>query len=295
MKKNINFKYKLGMRAVKTALAVMISLYLSYIFKLYTPVFTTIAAITSMKASIAESLTDTKKRMFTSVFGVILGYLMSLINTPKYIEPIIAAFGILIVIYLLIVVDMKDMSLLSCIVFVASYTSSTNKLLYAFNRVIGTFIGIIVGVLINYLIYSPNVIENFTNSAKIAYRCAYKSLREIIVYKNSGLDEFNKAYDDVISFYDILVSEVKTPFHHDMDISREEDIMECLDDISVRLSVINKMDRNNLLPEIKDELSTRFKYSDIYTKASYDAIDEVYNYHVEYILRYIDKLKILLQ
>ena len=152
IKNKLDYKYRIGMRAFKTALAVVIGLYLSYLLNLDSPIFVSIAAVSSMKPSMSESLQDTKKRAFTCVFGVILGYLSSIISVPEFVEPLIAGLGILITIYILVVFKMKDMTQLSCIVFVASFSSNSDKFYYATNRIIGTFVGIIVGVLVNYFI-----------------------------------------------------------------------------------------------------------------------------------------------
>ena len=82
IKNKIDYKYRIGMRAIKTALAVLIGLYISYLLNLNSPIFVSIAAVSSMKPSMSESLDDMKKRLFTAVIGVIIGYLASKISLP---------------------------------------------------------------------------------------------------------------------------------------------------------------------------------------------------------------------
>lgn len=170
IKNKIDYKYRIGMRTLKTALAVVIGLYISYLLDLDSAIFVSIAAVSTMKPSMSESLEDFKKRLFTCVFGVMVGYFFSKISVVEYLEPLIAGLGILLTIYILVVVKMKDMTQLSCIVFVASFCSNSDKFYYATNRIIGTVIGIIVGVLVNYFISSPNVWEDF-------YSCSEKLLQ----------------------------------------------------------------------------------------------------------------------
>lgn len=157
IKNKFDYKYRIGMRAIKTALAVVIGLFISDFFKLNSQIFVAIAAVSSMKPSMSESLDDMKKRLFTAVIGVIIGYLASKISLPLLLEPLIAGLGVLIIIYILAILKMRDMTQLSCIVFVASFCSDSDKVVYAFNRILGTVIGVLVGVLVNYYISSPNI------------------------------------------------------------------------------------------------------------------------------------------
>lgn len=290
--KNLNYKYRIGMRAIKTALAVTIGLYVSQLLKINSPIFVSIASVSTMKASLYESLSDTKKRLFTCIFGVILGYLSSKISVPRYFEPVIAGLGILIIIYILVVFDMKKMTQLSCIVFVASFTSES-KLIYAVNRIIGTVIGVGVGVMVNYFISSPNVYRQFIESVKKSYRSANRAFKALIVDNELDFSEFNADYKKTTEFYDLLKKEVKTPFINGIDISDEKKMMSILDSISVRFEIIKNFKGENLNENVVTKLNKRYNVD----KKSTDSLSEserVDNYHIESILKYFDDLNILI-
>lgn len=289
----INYNYRIGMRAIKTALAVVIGLYVSQLLNLNSPIFVSIAAVSTMKPSLSESLTDTKKRLFTCVFGVLLGYLSSKLSLPYIFEPLIAGLCIILTIYILVVLDMKEMTQLSCIVFVASFAAES-KLVYAINRILGTFVGIVVGVLVNYFISSPNVYKDFFESIKKTYRCANRTLRALIVNEESDLSEFNADYKNSITLYNLLKKEVKTPFHHDISIAMEKKMMSLLDSISVRLEVITNMKSEKLNPKVVDELQKRYNLDRESNINDLSEIDLVNNYHIESILKYLDELKELI-
>ncbi|MBU5668554.1 FUSC family protein [Peptoniphilus sp. MSJ-1] len=303
LKKRFNYKYRIGMRAIKTALAVVVGLYISELLNLDSPIFVSIAAVSSMKPSISESLQDTRKRLFTSVFGVILGYLSSKISVPLFVEPLIAGIGILITIYILSVVKMRDMTQLSCIVFVASFCSDSDKAVYAFNRVIGTFIGILVAVLVNYLVSSPDIWNDFLAASKKAYINANRALKSILVDESDGLAEFNENLESCNTLYKLLLEEVKTPFHHEHSLVKEKEIMSLLESISVRLEVVNNMSAKILKNEIIEEIEDRYGNEDaeeiedrFYLDNGFRTpteVDSVYNYHIKYILKYLDELKVL--
>ena len=110
---------RIGLRSIKTAVAVMIGLYLSYIFKLYTPLYTSIACVTSMQSSVYDSVKDVTKRGFTAVFGVTLGYLLSKLTEDPYLEILVCGFGVLLILFLLKQFKLNRMASLSCIVFMA--------------------------------------------------------------------------------------------------------------------------------------------------------------------------------
>lgn len=289
---NINYKYRIGMRAIKTGLAVTIGLYISQLLKINSPIFVSIAAVSTMKASLYESLSDTKKRLFTCVFGVILGYLSSKISLPVYFEPIIAGIGILIIIYILVVFDMKKMTQLSCIVFVASFASES-KLIYAVNRIIGTVVGVGVGVMVNYFISSPNIYRQYIESVKKSYRSANRALRALIVDKVIDFSEFSTDYKKTTEFYNLLKKEVQTPFINGIDISDEKKMMSLLDSISVRFEIIKNFKGEKLNENVVAKLNKRYNVG----KKSTDSLSEsemVDNYHIESILKYLDDLKILI-
>lgn len=291
IKNKIDYKYRIGMRTLKTSLAVVIGLYISYLLDLDSAIFVSIAAVSTMKPSMSESLEDFKKRLFTCVFGVMVGYFFSKISVVEYLEPLIAGLGILLTIYILVVVKMKDMTQLSCIVFVASFCSNSDKFYYATNRIIGTIIGIIVGVLVNYFISSPNVWEDFILAARSCYRSSNLVLKQILSGEKVDLSEFNRELASATKLYKLLEKEADTPFQYRYKkISREKRIMSLIESISVRLEVVENMDADNFSFEVSQEALKRYDLEEEYS-SDLDVEDRVYNYHIEYILKYMDQLK----
>lgn len=291
IKNKIDYKYRIGMRTLKTSLAVVIGLYISYLLDLDSAIFVSIAAVSTMKPSMSESLEDFKKRLFTCVFGVMVGYFFSKISVVEYLEPLIAGLGILLTIYILVVVKMKDMTQLSCIVFVASFCSNSDKFYYATNRIIGTVIGIIVGVLVNYFISSPNVWEDFILAARSCYRSSNLVLKQILSGEKVDLSKFNRELASATKLYKLLEKEADTPFQYRYKkISREKRIMSLIESISVRLEVVENMNADHFSFEVSQEALKRYDLEEEYS-SDLDVEDRVYNYHIEYILKYMDQLK----
>ncbi|MDU1582847.1 MAG: FUSC family protein, partial [Peptoniphilus harei] len=268
--------------------------FISDFFKLNSQIFVAIAAVSSMKPSMSESLDDMKKRLFTAVIGVIIGYLASKISLPLLLEPLIAGLGVLIIIYILAILKMRDMTQLSCIVFVASFCSDSDKVVYAFNRILGTVIGVLVGVLVNYYISSPNIWEDFISVSIKSYNSANRVLREIIYDKRANLNDFNENLANANTLYKLLEKEVKTPFHHGHSLDKETTILFLLESISVRLAIINNMNANYLSEKVSNEANKRYELDEPFSK-NLNEVEAVYNYHIEYIFKYMDELKELVE
>ncbi|MDO5040492.1 MAG: aromatic acid exporter family protein [Peptoniphilus sp.] len=240
--KDLNLKKRIGMRTVKTSLAVTVSLYLSMFFNLNTPIFTAIAAITTMKASISESFADVRKRIFTAIFGVMLGYIFSTIPIEQIYSPLLAGLGIIIIIYSLQIFNMKSMISLSCIVFIASYTTKSGSLNYGINRVLGTFLGIVVSVVINFLISMPNIFESFIIEAKEVSENFKKLLVQFIVAEKHSMDSMEKSYAKLLKTYNTLISEQKTPGHVEQDFVSAKEIINTFEDINRRFQILKSVE-----------------------------------------------------
>ncbi|RVU55607.1 FUSC family protein [Anaerosphaera multitolerans] len=288
MSKKINFKIKIGMRVIKTAIAVTLCLYISLIFNLDSPIFMCIPAITSMKSSLSESYNDVKKRMFSAIFGVILGVAFSYIPAGDYIRPLLGGLGIIIIIYILQVFNMKQMVLLSCLVFIAGFTSKTDKFIYGFNRILGTFLGIIIGIAVNYLISSPNVYVDFISEAKNTLENTRQFIMELISKREHNIDDFEDSYNNTIKQYELLLSEKNTPLHVDFDMDRAKRITDLLQDIHLRFNLLNSFDKSPYVSKANKQLINEvFSLTLVIDGDLEGELNSVFNYHMHRILENI--------
>jgi len=70
---------KIGMRNVKTAIAVFLCVFISRFFKMEYPFYSGIATVIAMQSSVVESFTAGKIRMFGTLVGALIGLIFSLI------------------------------------------------------------------------------------------------------------------------------------------------------------------------------------------------------------------------
>ncbi len=150
---NIKFK-KIGMRNIKTAIAVCISILISEILNMEYPFYAAIASVISMQGSVEGSLKAGKNRMVGTSIGAFVGFIFSSIMPGNIL---FIGIGIVCVIYLCNLFNIKEASSIGCIVFCAIMINlkESNPLFYSINRLLDTFVGIIVSIVVNYCITPP--------------------------------------------------------------------------------------------------------------------------------------------
>lgn len=149
---------KIGARNLKTALAVTLCIgFFELIHREY-PFYACIAAVICMKDTVENSYKMGKSRMIGTITGGIVGLMLTFLalnlNLIKF-PGIITGLGIVLTIYLLNIFNKKGSISIACIVLIAIMTNLHGKAPYAYaiDRIIDTFIGIIIALLINNYIY----------------------------------------------------------------------------------------------------------------------------------------------
>ena len=77
---------KIGMRTLKTALAVILTLFICDLLNITNPFFATIAAIIAMETSVSGSLLIARERMYGTVIGAAIALLFTLLFPVNYID-----------------------------------------------------------------------------------------------------------------------------------------------------------------------------------------------------------------
>lgn len=149
---------KVGARNLKTALAVTLCIGLFELIHREYPFYACIAAVICMKDTVENSYKMGKSRMIGTITGGLVGLTLTFLalNLRLIKFPgIITGIGIVVTIYLLNAFNKKGSVSIACIVLIAIMTNLHGKAPYAYaiDRIIDTFIGIIIALLINKYIY----------------------------------------------------------------------------------------------------------------------------------------------
>lgn len=177
-------KIRIGLRTLKTAAAVVISMAIvnSYGATTSKLIFAMLGAMAAMEPTFKESL----KSCLTQIVGLFFGALVAVLLIETPIHPLIAAgVGIILVITLYNTLRIKFSPSLPCLIVVTLCTTpDIQPVSYALGRFWDSAIGLGVGMLINTLIFP------YDNSRKI--RGTAESLeKELILFLEDLFDGDN--------------------------------------------------------------------------------------------------------
>ena len=146
-------RFRVGQRAIKTAISVGLALALAMVLGSSLPIFAAIGAISVMSRTWVDSL----KESLNQIAGTFLGYLIACVFVTVLPNPtffVWMALGVLCVISLCIGLKLNFAIPLASIVFadVCLYTGG-DSIVYGFHRFTDTLVGLVVALLVS----EPNV------------------------------------------------------------------------------------------------------------------------------------------
>lgn len=158
---------KIGMRIIKSALAVFICCVIDYFRGSGYPFYSAIAAILCMQKEVGKAVDVAKNRMIGTCIGGLCGYLaLLLMNHDIFAHELLryAVLSICIIplMYITLLIKKQSATYITCVVFLCVTISHGNDIspeLFALNRVMDTFIGIIVSLLINQTLFVFKEVE----------------------------------------------------------------------------------------------------------------------------------------
>lgn len=161
MKYLFNFNLQtIGARNIKTSLSVFLCIIIFELLGRSSAFFACIAAMMCMQDTVENSYKMGKNRMLGTSIGAVVGLtltaIFNLLDLQHFIiYALLTAIGTTIAIYLCILFNCKGAVNSACIVVFAIMTSlkGVGSYNYAFNRILDTFIGVIIGILVNRFVY----------------------------------------------------------------------------------------------------------------------------------------------
>jgi len=281
-------KYKIGMRTFKTGLAVALSVFISELFNLKSPNLVAIAAIVSMQSSVNESFIAGKNRMLGTFIGAIVGLVFSFLLPHNYF---FLGLGIIVVIHIHHLLDWKQSLSLSAIVFVAIFLYQEDyRFDYAAHRLLDTFIGIIVSMLINYFIATPDNKKSFV----FIKNNIYALIKHLIYYVITDVDKMREDFfieelEEYTHTLDALKNELSKDSSHSSSAKSASHIVELLERVEVNLATLVELDIVPILNEdnikLFNQLYSKEEYFEAYRppERNFTDMDIIYNYHANKI------------
>lgn len=283
---------KIGMRTVKTGIAVSICTLLAQ-YLVQNPMFAGVGCVASVQDTVKGSLKLGFNRVKGTMMGGLVGFLCVLIKPG---DPILCGLGIMATIYGCTMLGINSGIIVSSVTFLSIHLGiiESNPAYYSIHRVLDTSVGVVIGVIINYVLARPDYLELTDKSLNNARKITRECVKSGII--NNGFfdrDKLRKKINKLDTIYPKLVDEMKyTKNQVDIDIIENQ--------ISLYKSINHHIKSIQLLDEeICISYDNYLKIKEIYDFDTFDwKIDNekspVFNYHLSKILEeinIIDRLK----
>lgn len=249
-----------------------------------------------MESTVVNSFKAGINRMQGTFLGAVIGLAFS---SLKPNSPILCALGTIIIIVVCNKFKWKKAVVISCTVFYAIMINLSTKtpFEYSFNRLLDTFIGIIISVVVNYLIFAPNLHEKAEE--------IYMSIKHNLMDKMSFLSQNNFVEDlnDLRKLLDTYNSLIKS-LEQEIVIYKEEDISE---DMEKYIKALNNFEKIYIyfealgmlnyskcriskenLEALESILGDKYSYSLEDTMNNEENI--IYNYNIKKIIKTFDSI-----
>lgn len=153
----------IGARTIKTGIAVFIcSIISTLILKRDSASIACVASIICIQNDIETSVNNGKNRLIGTIVGAIIGFLVMFIwhktNSNPFIASLVAGLGTIATIYICVLLKINQCILTACVMFliIVMNVSEDQWLTYSIMRTIDTFIGVIVGINVNSLLFKES-------------------------------------------------------------------------------------------------------------------------------------------
>ncbi|HHV71834.1 MAG TPA: aromatic acid exporter family protein [Clostridia bacterium] len=234
---------KIGMRTVKTGIAISICIFISRLLNFQSPFYSAIAAIITMENTFSNSWQAGKNRMLGTVLGAVIGLVFALIQPGSIL---LSGLGTITVIFLSNLLGWEKATSIACVVFLAIMTNLGGKspFLYSLNRIRDTFIGIIIAIIVNYLIFPPDYQQKFyTDLQSFLERLEQLRATNLNLLDKTEFSALKQDLEELKKQFMILKSEFG--FRK----SKPEELDQFQDILDLSKQILNKMELIYLLKE----------------------------------------------
>lgn len=278
-------RLSIGMRNIKTAIAIFVCLIISELLHLEYPFYAAIATIISMENSVTNSFTVGKNRMMGTFVGAGIGLIFAIIDPQN---AFYCAIGIVLVIYICNLLKWNKSISIASIVFLAIMLNlqvGGSPLLYGLNRIFDTLIGVSVAVVVNYLIFPPKHEYNLHIARKTVMRRLAETAEEVVNFGvNNDLKPLKKDIADLEKYLELC----KLEFHLKKDLSQTMELIE--EEVEICKNIYSHMRMIQRL-YIEQDLVIHQRASQ---QLDSESLSIVIRYHIDCIIVEIEGLGLIL-
>ena len=242
-----------------------------------------------MQTTVKGSLRVGFNRLKGTLVGGIIGFLFVLIHPGS---PFLACIGIITTIYICNIFKINDSITIACVVYCAILLciGENNPLQYSLFRTWDTSIGVIMGLIINYVMARPNYYNNTMNEFIKIKELFKENVRNIVVDKNDlDLKSIEIKIKNSEAIYSKLIDEINYS-KIDCNLDVIDKSLDLCRQIYFHIKSIELLEKELFLTkENHKQLKKLYKNEEKFIEINDDE-SPVFNFHLNKIL---EKIKIL--
>ncbi|OPJ56386.1 aromatic acid exporter family protein [Alkalithermobacter paradoxus] len=282
---------KLGMRTIKTGIAVFLCVIVFEIFNMGSAMYACLAAIISMQNTVISSFKAGKNRMIGTTIGAFVGFICASIMPES---AILSGIGIMSVIHISNILKSKESLSIAGVVFCAIMLKLEGQsvIVYSFSRIIDTFIGIAIAILVNYFVAPPKYFEKIDEKYKEIVNDIFLLFKdEVSKNKPIDLSKINKDISNFEKLVDTYIEEFRVRKDEEVEIEKIRKVLNECKKIYFNLEIIASLDDQGFLnKENCNNLNKLYNFRFEYLDYDEGDLDIVYNYHIKNIINSIHTL-----
>lgn len=278
---------KIGMRTIKTGVAVFICTLLAE-YLVQNPMFAGVGCVASVQDTVKSSFKLGFNRVKGTFVGGLVGFLCVLIKPG---DPLLAGLGIMFTIYCCTTLKINSGIIVSSVTFLVVHLGiiDSEPAYYAMSRVFDTSIGVIIGIIVNYILARPDYYEITDKSLENAKHVVHECIKSRMIHNKS----FNrKKLINKISKLEVisskLIDEIKYCKSSEVNINNIKNEIELYKEINHHMKSIELLEEELYLNEENYlRIKKIYNISNLNWKLNNEE-SPVFNYHLGKI---IDKLE----
>ncbi len=200
---------KIGMRTIKTGIAVFLSTLVGYLGLVESPVFTVSACIFSLKNTLKNSWNEALSRILGTLIGGLIGYLCAAFLGCNIIT---ATLGVVFIIHICNELKLHDASAIASVTFISICLGIGNNhpLNYSILKTMDTLVGVVIALIVNFSISRHRYIKKLWNLFDIAYDDCISIINSMVEEMDFSLSykKLKDRFDYLKKNYDHLLDEL---------------------------------------------------------------------------------------
>lgn len=282
---------KVGMRTIKTGIAVALCAYAGK-YLVENPMYAAVGCIVSVQDTVKGSVKLGLNRIKGTMLGGLIGYLCVLIKPG---DPILSGLGTIATIYGCTNLKINTGIVVSSVTFLSIQLGviTSNPGYYSIHRVVDTSIGVIIGVIVNYLLVRPNYTTHFYNHLNKIEKIIKENL-ELKILNNDkfNINKLEKEIKRLESIYSKLVDEIEYS-KSEINLSNSQKEISLCKEIHSHMRSIESLEKKLYLTEKNQESIKELLNKENIKWELSEKNSPVFNYHLSKIIEEINLLKSL--